>query len=405
MGVVAALLVLAAVSLRRRGRSLRIWAAAGIGIITATFSVGSLGVFVHGYVISTLPAAAARVAVLLAVVAGMATALLWVSVGIERIPVQPPAAVQAPARNNTRAGGADRTSETRPCPHLLEAPDEDIPSTDPVRGRRFGRGPDACGGSGSSQPAAPTIQPARTFELTGFEPAGQVNPGKPATLAFRSGSRTAGRSPASARGAGPHTGVHVIIVRNDLSTIDPPPPADRRRTGRSGNGSCSRLPAPTEMVVDVYPQLSGPLRNFQLFRTIRVAARAPAAAASLPLHGGSRRLPRDDARHPALEAIQAGIPDVTVTDPNGQAGEVHALVRGARARDLLPCRARSTTSTRTSARPTRAAPAYMGGPRPGTCRSRGSSTSAFSSGPRDRGGSSCSPGQRAGLHRAFTLPR
>ena len=42
----------------------------------------------------------------------------------------------------------------------------------------------ACGGSGSSQPAAPTIQPARTFELTGFEPAGRVTPGMPTTLAF-----------------------------------------------------------------------------------------------------------------------------------------------------------------------------------------------------------------------------
>ena len=33
----------------------------------------------------------------------------------------------------------------------------------------------ACGGSGSSQPTAPTIQPARTFELTDFEPSGQVD--------------------------------------------------------------------------------------------------------------------------------------------------------------------------------------------------------------------------------------
>ena len=99
VGVVAALLAVAAVSLRRRWSSLRIWAAAGIGVVAATFSAGSLGVFAHGYVISTLPAAAARVAVLLAVVAGMATALLSVSVGIERIPVQPPPAVRAPARN------------------------------------------------------------------------------------------------------------------------------------------------------------------------------------------------------------------------------------------------------------------------------------------------------------------
>ena len=79
--MVAALLALAFASLRRRWNSLRIWAAAGIGVAAATFSAGPLGVFAHGYVISTLPAAATRLAVLLAVVAGMATALLSVSVG------------------------------------------------------------------------------------------------------------------------------------------------------------------------------------------------------------------------------------------------------------------------------------------------------------------------------------
>jgi hypothetical protein len=97
VGVVAALLALAFVSLRRRWSSLRIWAAAGIGVVAATFSAGSLGVFAHGYVISTLPAAAARLAVLLAVVAGLATALLSVSVGIERIPVHPEPAARRTA--------------------------------------------------------------------------------------------------------------------------------------------------------------------------------------------------------------------------------------------------------------------------------------------------------------------
>jgi len=71
--------------------------------------------------------------------------------------------------------------------------------------------------------------------------------------------------------------------------------------------------------VDVYPQLSGPLRNFQLFRTIRVAGTE-----------GRRPLPPfrptdvvDGYRvtmhgRPALEAIQANFLTVTVTDPNGK---------------------------------------------------------------------------------------
>jgi hypothetical protein len=109
VGVVAALLALGVLSLRQRWSSLRIWAAAGIGVVAATFSVGSLGVFSHGYVISTLPAAAARLAVLLAVVAGMGTALLSVSVGIERIPVRPPPAPQPQARTTRKRRRRPRT--------------------------------------------------------------------------------------------------------------------------------------------------------------------------------------------------------------------------------------------------------------------------------------------------------
>jgi hypothetical protein len=78
-------------------------------VVAATFSVGSLGVFSHGYVISTLPAAAARLAVLLAVVAGMGTALLSVSVGIERIPVRPPPAPQPQARTTRKRRRRPRT--------------------------------------------------------------------------------------------------------------------------------------------------------------------------------------------------------------------------------------------------------------------------------------------------------
>jgi hypothetical protein len=109
VGVVAALLALAGLSLHRRWRALRIWAAAGIGVVAATFSAGSLGVFAHGYVISTLPAAAARLAVLLAVVAGMATSLLSVSVGIERIPAHSAPAVRPPARSKRKSRQRPRT--------------------------------------------------------------------------------------------------------------------------------------------------------------------------------------------------------------------------------------------------------------------------------------------------------
>ena len=175
-----------------------------------------------------------------------------------------------------------------------------------------------CGGSGSSQPAAPTIQPARTFALGGFEPAGPVTPGKPTTIAFTIRQPDGRPLVHFRRGAGPHTGVHVIVVSDDLSTID------HRHPPIAPNGQIREqvvFPAPGtyRMVVDVYPQLSGPLRNFQLFRTIHVAGKArrqplppfrPTDVVDgyrVTMHG-----------RPALKAIQANFLTVTVTDPNGR---------------------------------------------------------------------------------------
>ena len=132
----------------------------------------------------------------------------------------------------------------------------------------------ACGGSGSSQPPAPTIQPARTFELAGFEPAGPVTPGMPTTLAFT--IRQPDGRPLSIfrRGAGPHTGVHLIIVRDDLVDDHPPPSADRAERADPARRIIFPAPGTYRVVVDVYPKLTGPLRNFQLFRPIRVAGTA-----------------------------------------------------------------------------------------------------------------------------------
>ena len=79
-GVVAILLAVVVVAVSTGRRLLPIWAAVGMGIACATFSLSSLGVLWHGYVISTLPATVTRVSVLLAVVAGLATGFLGISV-------------------------------------------------------------------------------------------------------------------------------------------------------------------------------------------------------------------------------------------------------------------------------------------------------------------------------------
>jgi hypothetical protein len=112
--------------------------------------------------------------------------------------------------------------------------------------------------------------------------------------------------------------VHVIIVRDDLSTIDHRhPPIEPN--GRIRERIVFPAPGTYRMVVDVYPQLSGALRNFQLFRTIRVAGTEhrqplppfrPTAVVDgyrVTMHG-----------HPALRAIQANFLTLTVTGPNGK---------------------------------------------------------------------------------------
>jgi hypothetical protein len=173
-----------------------------------------------------------------------------------------------------------------------------------------------CGG-GSANVSIPQIGAARQFTLGGFAPAGSVRPGQPTTVSFTV-QQPNGRPLTSYRtGAGPHTGVHLIIVRDDLAYIihEHPP------IGPGGLLRQSvRFPAPGRyrVLVDVYPNLPGGQPNFQLFTTVQVAgayhprALPPFQAAQtvdgyhLVIHG-----------NPSLHAIQAQFVHVSVTDPQG----------------------------------------------------------------------------------------
>jgi hypothetical protein len=128
-------------------------------------------------------------------------------------------------------------------------------------------------GSSSGGPSIPTFQPARTYQLAGFTPVSGVQPGRPTMLTF------AVRQPSGAtltrfrRGAGPHTGVHVIIVRDDLSLII------HRHPRPAPDGTVSlpvTFPEPGRyrVLVDVYPAATGGPPNFQLWRWVDVAGNA-----------------------------------------------------------------------------------------------------------------------------------
>jgi hypothetical protein len=169
-----------------------------------------------------------------------------------------------------------------------------------------------CGGS-SSTPQAPTVRAARTFALASFAPDAAVRAGKPTTVSFAI-RRPDGKPLTSyRRGGGPHTGVHLIVVSDDLSTMI------HRHPPVGANGMLRErlvLPRPGKyrVVVDAYPQGQA---NFQLFRSIDVSGSAkpkplppfaPTARADgfhVTLHG-----------NPRLRAVRPGFLAITVTGPS-----------------------------------------------------------------------------------------
>lgn len=175
----------------------------------------------------------------------------------------------------------------------------------------------ACGSS-SSGVQAPTIPAARTFQLAGFQPAGPVTAGKQTTVSFTIDQPSGAPLTAYRKGAGPHTGVHLIMVSSDLGTIihrHPPIGA----AGKLTQSVVFPSPGRYRVVVDAYPRLTGPQRNFQLFRWIRVGdGKSPKPE---PLFG--RTVTVDGYRFtlhgsPRLRAIQPAFLTITAHDPQGR---------------------------------------------------------------------------------------
>jgi hypothetical protein len=173
-----------------------------------------------------------------------------------------------------------------------------------------------CGGSTKS--GFPTIQAARTYALVDFTPSQPASVGKPTRVSFVI-RRPDGKPLTSfRRGPGPHTGVHLIIVRRDLGTIihmHPPVGAD----GTISTPITFTEPGPYRVVVDAYPNTNGPQRNFQLFGSLRVAGTyhpkpLPAFASTEDVDGYLVTLHGT----PSLHAIQAAFLTITVTDPSGK---------------------------------------------------------------------------------------
>ena len=176
----------------------------------------------------------------------------------------------------------------------------------------------ACDSS-SSGIESPTVPPARTFQLVRFQPAGALRAGPPTTVAFTI-EMPSGQPLVDFRsGPGPHTGVHLIIVRDDLSAIiHRHPPIGR--DGRISEKLTFPAPGRYRVVVDAYPKLSGQQPNFQLLRSITVAGAyhpkklapfSPTATVvgyRFTMHG-----------RPRLRAISPEFLTITVNRPDGTA--------------------------------------------------------------------------------------
>jgi hypothetical protein len=165
-----------------------------------------------------------------------------------------------------------------------------------------------CGGS--SAPPSVSVPAAHTYSLVSHHSGSLltlkiVQPDGTPLTKFKTGS-------------GPHTGVHVIVVRRDLSAILHVHP----HVGADGafRASLSTLPpGPYRVVVDVYPANQTVQPNFQLFANLRIAGRY----APKPLPPLQRRVTVDGFTFilhgvPHLRAIQPAFLHFTVTAPDGK---------------------------------------------------------------------------------------
>jgi len=179
----------------------------------------------------------------------------------------------------------------------------------------------AAGCGGNTAPPSITVPAARVDTLSGFTPAKPVAAGKPTRVSFTILQPDGTPLTQYKHGAGPHNGVHLIIVRRDLGTIiHTHPPVGKN--GLISNEITFPAPGPYRVVIDVYPKTTGLVPNFQLFTTLTVAgaykpqplppfqSTETVGGYTFTLHGT-----------PHLRAIVPALLDFTVTGPGGKAAQ------------------------------------------------------------------------------------
>jgi hypothetical protein len=168
-----------------------------------------------------------------------------------------------------------------------------------------------CGG-GSSGSGEITVQPARQYTLS-FTAKPQAA-GKPTHVVMRIVQPDGNPLAAYKHGSGPHTGVHLIYVRRDLSVLvhhHPPVRAD----GTIVDDVTFPAAGPYRVVVDAYPAEPKPLPNFQLFTQLRVPGAYTPKPLAEPTPANGYRI--TVAPHKPLRAVTPGFLKFTVTRDDG----------------------------------------------------------------------------------------
>jgi hypothetical protein len=177
----------------------------------------------------------------------------------------------------------------------------------------------ACGGSGNAAPQI-SIAPAKSFAIAGFAPAAALPAGSSTPITFRIQEPSGQPLTAYKTGAGPHTGVHLIFVRRDLTQLVHLHP----RIAPDGTiATPVTLPSAGQwrLLVDAYVNLPGQPPNFQLHRDIDVAgtgAAAPAVPATFQPVVKTDGYTFQVTGTPDIKSLQAGTLHVNVTGPDGK---------------------------------------------------------------------------------------
>ncbi|MEO9176109.1 MAG: hypothetical protein ABI317_11410 [Gaiellales bacterium] len=176
-----------------------------------------------------------------------------------------------------------------------------------------------CGSSGSGTPLVPTVAPARTFKLGDFEPGASVAPHHAITVSFHIVLPSGQTLTHFRTGPGPHTGVHLILVRNDLSVIV------HKHPKIAPDGTVRQsvvLPEPGRyhVLVDVYPIIPATpqLVNFQM--TTSLLARGHATNVPLPPYSPSvtvRGYHVKILKTPRISALTPAFVTIRIRNPQG----------------------------------------------------------------------------------------